>query len=242
MTIQSRRRTKPGTTEQSFYETILLCQPDGRKSCCACCGLFNFRDISRENLSRFLEEGASRSSRCLAAGDFPDQGDRSPIRDITSYICPHQGLIFNRRPGCLLHPHYRASTLRNESFFGEKICNGFLCPAYSILSTKQKKLIIGLLDDWYAYTIAVIDPNFTAWLFDLLKDKYQIAYEQTAILKKTVQECFLIHACHLSSRPGPVFFYSTGEYSSAHAGYSLEECGTTIGEKSEIEDVICSNI
>jgi hypothetical protein len=242
MTVLSKRRNITGGSEQSLnvYETIVLCQPDGSKSCSACCGLFNFRDISRGNLARFLEEGASRSSACIAAGDYPDQGDRHAIREITSYICPHQGLIFNKRPGCLLHPQYRTSTMRNESFFGEKICNGFLCPAHSILSTEQKKHIIGLLDDWYAYTIAVIDPDSTAWLLDLLRDKYTEIFKRVDIMKKIVHTCLMIHADHLSSQTGPVFCYSISEYAAAKINFSLA-CGeASRDEENEIEDAIRS--
>ncbi len=242
MTIRTTRRTIPGGFEESsnVYETIILCQPDGNKSCSACCGLFNFSDISRGNLSRFLEEGASRSSACIAAGDYPDQGDHHAIREITSYICPHQGLIFNKRPGCLLHPQYRTTTMRNESFFGEKICNGFLCPAHTIMSTEQKKLIIGVLDDWYAYTIAVIDPDSTVWLLDLLRDTYPSVFEQVDILKKIIHASLMIHADHLSAQPGPVFFYSISEYAAAKNNFSLS-CGTACrDEKIEIEDAIRS--
>ena len=191
---------------------MILCQPDRRKGCSACCGLFNFRDISRENLSRFLEEGDTRSCACLAAGNAADEGDRSATRDLTSYICPHQGLLFNRRPGCLLHPAYRAATLRNESFFGEKICNGFLCPAHELLSAGHKRHIIDLLEDWYAYSIAVIDPLFTSWLLDLLGEKYPAALARDGEL---LHECLMMHARTLAARPGPVFFYSIAEYSSA---------------------------
>lgn len=242
MIAKSKRRTIPGGIEESLnvYETIVLCQPDGNKSCSACCGLFNFMDLSRENLSRFLREGAARSSACIAAGDYPDQGDRHAIREITSYICPHQGLIFNKRPGCLLHPQYRTATMRNESFFGENICNGFLCPAHTILSTEQKKLVITLLDDWYVYTIAVIDPDSTVWLIDHLKKKYPAVFERMDILKKIVHACLLIHADHLSEQPGPVFYYSISEYAAANNRFSLG-CGeSNQEEKIEIEDAIRS--
>jgi hypothetical protein len=234
-----RQDTRGGTGNAShFYETIVLCQPDTRKSCSACCGLFNFIDISRATLSRFLEEGAARSSSCITAGDFHDEGERSAVRDLTSYICPHQGLIFNRRPGCLLHPDYRTTTLRNESFFGEKICNGFLCPAHKILSMDQMKLIIAHLDDWYAYSIAVIDPLFTARLLELLEENYPVVLQREDILKKILHECLMIHADHLAARPGPVFFYSTAEYSAAKKSDFTAGRDSMNEETLEIEDAI----
>jgi hypothetical protein len=217
---------------------LILCQPDSRKGCSACCGLFNFMDISREHLSRFLEEGDTRSCACLSAADSSDEGDRSAIRDFTSYICPHQGLLSGRKPGCLLHPAYRATTLRNESFFGETICNGFLCPAHKLLSAEHKKIIMDRLDDWYTYSIAVIDPLFTSWLLYLLGERLSAATGPDESLPGILHECLMIHARHLSARPGPLFFYSTAEYSAARNKAALAGGGAANGEKDEIEEAI----
>lgn len=240
MTAKSRQRNLSGTGEESsvVYETILLCQPDGKKSCTACCGLFNFRDISRENLARFLEEGASRSGECIKSGNSPDEGDGSAIRDSTSYICPHQGLIFNRRPGCLLHPAYRITTLRNQSFFGEKICNGFLCPAHELLPAEHKKLIIDHLDDWYAYSIAIIDPLFSTWLLDLLANTYPDTLKRIDVIDNILFDCLMIHARYLGERPGPVFFYSLAEYSAARKNAAPDGRDVTDEESAAIEEAI----
>jgi hypothetical protein len=227
----------------NYYETIILCQPDSDKSCTACCGLMNFRDISRESLSLFLTRGAGRSSSFISSGDISDQGDGTEIRDRTSYICPHQGLLYNKRPGCLLHPRYRTDTMRNSSFFGEKICDGFLCPAHTILSDAHKKSIIALIDDWYCYTIAVIDPESTAWLLDLLSDRYPIALQREEVAKKIVRESLEVHAKYLNAYHGPVFSYSVSEYNLGRAGYSLNaESDACIEEKKEITAVIEINL
>lgn len=205
----------------TVYETIILCQPDRLKSCTACCGLFNFQDISRENLSHFLLNGAGRSSSYVSAGDYTDQGQGQVIRDMTSYICPHQGLIFNKRPGCLLHPQYRNMTMRNDSFFGEKICNEFLCPAHSIFSSDLKKLIIDIVDDWYYYTIAIIDPESIIWLMRLLEDKYAIILKQKLIIKSIINAFLNIHSKYLATYNGPIFFYSSSEYDCGKHDFSL---------------------
>ncbi len=220
----------------NYYETLILCQPDGTKSCSACCGLFNFSDISRENLSRFLSRGAARSSEFLLSGDITDQGDGRDIRDSTSYICPHQGLVFNKRPGCLLHPQYRNSTLRNNSFFGEKICSGFLCPAHTMLSTEHKRIIIELIDDWYLYSIAIIDPESTAWLLDLLRDRYTIAFQRENVVKKILAEAFTIHGRYLNSCEGPLFFYSLSEYEMGKKKFTLPGDGRDHAE--EIQEIL----
>ncbi|OHD63780.1 MAG: hypothetical protein A2176_14710 [Spirochaetes bacterium RBG_13_51_14] len=223
------------------YETINLCQPNGEKSCCACCGLFNFRDISRENLSRFLDGGASRSSSLIATGHITDQGDGHVIRDKTSYICPHQGLIYNKRPGCLLHPHYRNSSMRNDSFFGEKICSGFLCPAHTRLTTEHKKTIIELVDDWYFYSVAIIDPDSTIWLLQLLHDRYPIALQRESAVRKIITECLTVHSSHLAVYPGPIFFYSESEYNVSKENFSILS-NNIDQEQNEIIAVIEKNL
>ena len=227
----------------NYYETILLCQPDGIKSCSACCGLFNFSDISRENLSQFLSRGAVRSSSFLSASDITDQGDGRDIRDTTSYICPHQGLVFNKRPGCLLHPQYRNSTLRNNSFFGEKICSGFLCPAHSILSAEQKKIIIKLIDDWFLYSIAIIDPESTIWILDFLQKRYYTAFQKEDIIKKIFNEALMIHARYLNESQGPVFYYSVSEYEMGKKNFTII-CNSAENKRQiqEILEVIEGNL
>ncbi len=227
----------------NYYETIILCQPDGTKSCSACCGLFNFSDISRENLSQFLSRGAARSSSFLSASDITDQGDGRKIRDTTSYICPHQGLVFNKRPGCLLHPQYRNSTMRNNSFFGEKICSGFLCPAHSIFSAEHKKIIIKLVDDWYLYSIAVIDPESTTWILDLLQKRFPLFSQREDIVKKILNEALMIHARHLNNYPGPIFFYSVSEYEIGKKNFSIACNNEDNGSQSqELIEVIEGNL
>lgn len=220
----------------NYYETIILCQPDGLKSCSACCGLFNFTDISREYLSRFLARGGIRSSACLSSNDSTDQGDGRPIRDATSYICPHQGLVYNKRPGCLLHPSYRNTTLRNNSFFGETICNGFLCPAHSILSAEQKKTIINLIDDWYNYSIAIIDPDTTASILDLLRDHYPVTVQREDVLKQILNNALAIHARYLCGYPGPIFCYSVSEYNVGKRNFAIN-CDRT-SQDTETREII----
>jgi len=227
----------------NYYETIILCQPDSQKSCSACCGLFNFRDISRENLSGFLVRGAPRSSSFVAAGNIADQGDGLQVRDLTSYICPHQGLIFNKRPGCLLHPQYRTSTMRNNSFFGENICDGFLCPAHAIFSTEQKKTIIDLADDWYNYTIAIIDPESTVWLLEMLQEHYPIAFQRDEVLKKIFNDFLMIHSRYMADYSGPIFYYSVSEYNMGKKNFSLaSDSARTENEKWEIIEEIEQNL
>jgi hypothetical protein len=178
-------------------------------------------DISREHLEKFLADGATRSSACVTENDIEDRGNFAEIRDPTSYICPHQGLLYNMRPGCLIHPLYRNVSLRNESFFGESICDGFTCPAHTFLTNEEKRILIDLLDDWYRYTVAIIDPSTTSCLMTYLKDTCPSIYNSDATMKRVLEECLMIHAFDLNRNKGPIFFYSLPEYEEGKRKFSL---------------------
>ena len=68
-------------------DDIILCQPDSRKGCSVCCGLFNMKDTSRNNLKQFLEEGISREKVFRVYEEFTEP---EPVRDRFSHICPYQ--------------------------------------------------------------------------------------------------------------------------------------------------------
>lgn len=49
---------------------IVLCQPDTKKSCGACCGLYNYADSSRSSLEQRLRSRTKRfDERVRKAGD-----------------------------------------------------------------------------------------------------------------------------------------------------------------------------
>ena len=222
---------------------MILCQPDSAKSCCACCGLFNYNDLSRESLERFLGDGAVRSAAYLKAKDDSDAGDPSLVRDITSYVCPHQGFLAAGRPGCLLHPLHRGVSARHSSFFGEKICDSFLCPAHSLYSDGQKDILIGMIDDWYFYTIAIIDPASVLWLFNILRDRFGIRPERDGRAKKILLDFLAIHASHLRSTEAPLFFYSAPEYRLGFVNFSLGSDSPLVEEeRSEVLGMIRNRI
>jgi hypothetical protein len=202
-------------------EPLTLCQPDDRKGCCACCGLFNLRDLSRQGLSFFLSRGRERSRACSKECTDADAVDASFIRDVTSHVCPHQGFIVEGRPGCLLHPRYGKDMDRNASFFGETICASFLCPAHTILSDAQKRLIISHVDDWYNYSVAIVDPDSIRWLFALLEDEYGLDPDRSGRMGRILNSFLKIHASYLAALQCPVFFYSAPEYAAGSRCFSL---------------------
>jgi len=202
---------------------IILCQPDGKKGCSACCGLLNFKDISKKSLTGFLEEGKERA----ADAGRETENDLSyryndTLRDNTSHICPYQGFLEPNRPGCLIHPAFNESDERDLSLFGKKICDGFLCPAHELLTEKEKKIIISNIDDWYLYTIAVIDPLSTQWIINEIQQSHQKNNSEEKF-KFILNKALGVHSESLSEHTGSVFFYSLSEYNIARKQFSLVE-------------------
>lgn len=209
-------------------KTIILCQPDSRKGCSACCGLFNLSDITRAGLEGFLSCGRERVSALPEgsdpSGEYP--GDRRLIRDITSHVCPYQGFTGRekRRPGCLLHPSVHRRDLRNRSFFGAKICGDFLCPAYCILDDERKEILVRHLDDWYPYSIAIIDPESFLWMVESLTSRFHPDFRARRMRKKistVLTRALELHAEFLNRLSTPIFHYSLGEYRLQSRCFSL---------------------
>jgi hypothetical protein len=220
-------------------ESLILCQPDATKGCSLCCGLFNFKDLSREHLGQFLKAGNGRSPSMDGGESDPD----SRVRDRTSHLCPHQGFISRGRPGCLMHPRYLPKSGRNSSLFGEKICDSFLCPAHSILNEEQKKTIVAHIDDWYYYAFAVADPASVQWFLAALSDRFHAAAAGSGFLKRAMEAFVGLHTRYLHAVPGPIFFYSVSEYNIGSKNFSLAfESPLLQEEKKEILDAIGKNL
>jgi len=206
-------------------EHIILCQPDSRKGCSVCCGLFNIRDLGRDNLMSYLQGGRDRVI-ALPEDDFleaeipiysvPD----SLARDRTSHVCPYQGFLMDRKPGCLLHPAISGEDRRNVSLFGTKICDEFLCPAHRLFSEDDKRLLIDMVDDWYHYSIAVLDPESFLWIRDLVSGMTDPVREKILFSEMMVFSLD-IHARFLNDYVGSVFFYSLPEYDLYKKAFSI---------------------
>lgn len=183
-----------------------LCQPDGLKSCSVCCGLFNFKDISISNLNSFL------------SGDY-SSNLLDEVRDITSHICIYQSFISPNLPGCSLHPNVCGADHRNASLYGAKICEEYLCPAHSILTTEQKKLLVSSVSDWYLYSIAIIDPEGFQCIIDIL-NSLQFLWSGYDI-KCLIRKALTFHAGMLSRSDKCHFYYSLAEYNQHKGEFSL---------------------
>lgn len=188
-----------------------LCMPDTTKSCAACCGLMNHADISQENLTRFLNDGTFRTAnywRYQIEGSYPEQ--TTSCRDYSSHICPYHGFIAEGMPGCLVHPSVAGEDQRDRGLFGAETCRRYLCPAYQLLSHEMKTILISNLDDWYVYTIAIIDPLASISIIDQLHEKG--FHDGDGLFKQALADALRSHAETLGSREGNVFCYSKEEY------------------------------
>ncbi|MDY6934211.1 MAG: hypothetical protein SVZ03_08310 [Spirochaetota bacterium] len=209
-------------------EEIILCQTDSQKGCCACCGLFNFRDVSRENLTNFLRLGKERLRQTSKRtnDNWEEYIESIGIRDQTSHICPYQGLIISNKPGCMLHPKINDREMRDISLFGSKICNDFLCAAHYILSNEQKRILIRYIEDWYLYSVAIIDPESFIWILRYIEKKYKMNDKNNQHNNKYLQDILCtaleIHSRYLKDITCPIFYYSNSEYDDHKHLFSLK--------------------
>lgn len=159
---------------------IHLCQPDSRKSCCACCGLYNYRDSSRESLVKrlrtrtelFHEIVRGKNDLKIFSEKTKKIEDREKIYEVI-YCCEFLGFLDHeeKRVGCLLHPlQNRDTDLRGASFYGKELCDGHLCPSYHYLSREEKLTLIEIMDDWHLYGLCITDIDLVKEYFRLLCD------------------------------------------------------------------------
>lgn len=183
-----------------------LCQPDGIKSCSVCCGLFNLKDISRSTLESFL------------SGDYSIDLLKD-VRDITSHICIYQSFISQNLPGCSLHPKVKGTDYRNESLYGAKICEEYLCPAHSILNEEQKQILVSSVYDWYLYSIAILDPEGFMCIMEIIDSMHIV--NPSHDIKSIMSEALTFHAGTLSRSDKCHFYYSLAEYNQHKREFSL---------------------
>lgn len=208
------------------FKGINLCQPDSEKGCCACCGLFNFYDISKDRIEAFLK-GAVRRLH----GESPAEGDGRAVRDPTSHICPYQGFVQASKPGCLLHPDIMSEDMRDRSLFGATICDGFVCIAYEILSIDEKSALIEYIHDWYLYSIAIVDPDSFSWIIEqvnALFAHHPDGIKSRGMRERCIKSSLSYHAEFLNTLKTPLFSYSLPEYNLIKKSFSLRFNSETV--------------
>lgn len=159
----------------------VLCQPDGQKSCGACCGLYNYVDSSRQALTcrlsartkRFREmvkepADIERFARAtFAAEDFQKRYE-------VIYCCEYLGFLDEeeKKVGCLVHPlQNNGVDLRTVSFYGQELCAGHICPSHHFISVSGQNILLKIIDDWYLYGLCLTDIDLVVNYFRLLADR-----------------------------------------------------------------------
>ena len=194
-------------------DDIILCQPDSRKGCSVCCGLFNVKDTSRKNLEKFLQEGDGREKLYRVYEEFSEP---ESVRDRFSHVCPYQGFLSAGKPGCLIHPLSSGIEGRDRSLFASSVCGKFLCPAHEILSSQEKYALIKYLDDWYLYSTAIADPESFSFIHG-----YGRSISGDSGLPSVLSAGLKAHAQNLMAYEGIIFFYSVPEYMMNRERFSL---------------------
>jgi hypothetical protein len=211
---------------------ITLCHPDDRKSCGACCGLYNWVDHSRERVSRLMHErtdmfvSGMRRGRSikdvkalLLSIDTPDKLF-GPI-----YNCPFVGFIDDarRRVGCMIHPvNNNGRELRDVSLYGAEICNGHECPSFSYLTETEKLAVARVVDDWYLYGLVICDIDLVKEFFTILANVLGEAVRPELLANGRVRDATLAFFSLKESWPFSSREKRFGKYSFSISEYRLE--------------------
>jgi hypothetical protein len=169
-----------------------LCQPGGGASCGACCGLYNFRDHSREGLHRVL----ARQTEALAATPRTPEAFRETVAQLRKTqpapafaqvrVCPALGFLDGapERVGCLAHPlQTGGADLRDCGVYTSEICQSFECPSFIWLTDAQARLVRAACPDWYLYGLIITDVEFVRGVLGRLEALLARPVDPDAILR-----------------------------------------------------------
>ncbi|MFH0824817.1 MAG: hypothetical protein V2B18_18855 [Pseudomonadota bacterium] len=158
-----------------------LCFPDGRKSCVACCGLYNVPDGTRASLLSRLDERTDLFRKVERTPDaiteyegvIRSQDPALPLDD-TIHVCEFTGFVDEERrtPGCLLHPLAAGNEgidLRGLCYYGSMACKSFYCPSWSDLHPDRKRITAEAIDDWHLHGLVATDLDFVDSVFEIIE-------------------------------------------------------------------------
>ncbi|MEJ5347256.1 MAG: hypothetical protein WHS46_01015 [Desulfosoma sp.] len=179
---------------------IHLCQPDPQKSCAACCGIYNFKDNTRQAVSRRLQRNSSfikhempeLSPKALHfhSRNWRSRNNGSVKRFETIFNCEFVGFLdaASRRVGCLLHPLlHNGKDLRQCSFYGAELCDGHFCPSYRYLTLEEQAFVVKTTQDWYLYGLVITDIDLVKGIYQALSDRLGQAVQPSWLASRPVQ-------------------------------------------------------
>jgi len=146
---------------------ISLCHPDDTKSCGACCGLYNWIDHGRAQVTDLVNRRTDIFRSGMAEGkdllvvkaELLAASSRESLFEVI-HNCPFVGFVDQacRQTGCMIHPvHHDGRELRDVSLYGAQLCHGHECPSHQVLTRVERQLVIDTLDDWYLYGLVITD-------------------------------------------------------------------------------------
>ena len=128
-----------------------VCRPDSRKSCAACCGLYNVPDATRPALQAKLEtrtrafQNVERSPQAVEDYQLWVRAHEAetPLEEVI-HVCEFAGFLdsHQRVVGCQLHPTAPGNEeldLRGLCYYGSMACKSFFCPAWGRNSPKAPR-------------------------------------------------------------------------------------------------------
>ncbi|WP_434386548.1 hypothetical protein [Melittangium boletus] len=157
-----------------------LCQPGRGASCGACCGLYNFRDHSRERLTErlglqtdtFRALPPERETWHATAVSLLEARRAGPPLFPAVRVCPLLGFLDAERTrvGCLGHPKVTGGQdLRDCGVYHAELCETFTCPSFTWLTDAQARLVQAACADWYLYGLVITDVEFVRGCLRLLE-------------------------------------------------------------------------
>ncbi len=155
--------------------------PDHKKSCAACCGIYNTSEGRRETIASNLERRTAlftKINREIEAllgfqAHIKRLEDPKPYEPII-HVCEFAGYLDadHRIVGCMLHPKApgnRGIDLRGLCHYGAMACKAFYCPAWRQSPHRFNSILVDIIDDWYLYGLIVTDVDLVNSLFYLIE-------------------------------------------------------------------------
>ena len=167
-----------GVSESSARRA--LCHPDGKKSCGACCGMYNHRISDETALTARLVERTRAFRRDASIEDeaslrafrarWEDPPEVKLLGELAS--CPFLGLLDGLDPagrvGCLVHPlQNQGVDGRDCGVYDRFICEDYLCAAHAVLKRPEVELVIAAVPDSYLYGLVITNPRLIRTFFEL---------------------------------------------------------------------------
>ena len=180
---------------------IHLCQPDGRKSCGACCGMYNTIGATRESTDALLRArretltGSPCELSLDALAGYREQrlAEETPDKLLPLLRnCPFLGVLDEGtgRVGCMVHPkvcHGRDG--RDLGLYDRETCENYLCAAFTHLSPREIQLIVRACgDDSFLYGLVLNDIGFLRGLFQGVADVIGLYPNDDRLLHPTIVE------------------------------------------------------